>query len=183
MKFSQNSKFQVKIRNSKFTSMHTLLLSSNLQSVTFCLTFSYSVPMHVMRQNNAKPQRICRFFFLVSKKRSCRKIWISFRKRLRTTLKKFLDNWSKQFANTTQSFFDKRGFQKFRKKSPKILVYSDKFDKSILAKKVTLPVFLLTFFFTDLLITFGNYKYVKSMFSVPSEWLILRSESHFWLRM
>ena len=28
------------------------------------------------------------------------------------------------------------------------------------------------FFLTNLLITFGNYQYVKSMFSAPSEWLI-----------
>ena len=30
--------------------------------MTSCLTFSYSVPMHVMRKYNAKPQRICIFF-------------------------------------------------------------------------------------------------------------------------
>ena len=36
-------------------------------------------------------------------------------KSLRTTLKKFLDNRSKRFANTTQTFFDKRGFQKLEK--------------------------------------------------------------------
>ena len=32
--------------------------------MTSCLIFFYSVPMHVMRQYNAKPQRICIFFFL-----------------------------------------------------------------------------------------------------------------------
>ena len=32
--------------------------------MTSCLTFSYSVPMHVMRKYNAKPQRICIFFFI-----------------------------------------------------------------------------------------------------------------------
>ena len=53
LKFSHNSQFQGKIRNPKFTSMHTLILSSNLQSVTPCLTFSYSVPMHVMTKYNA----------------------------------------------------------------------------------------------------------------------------------
>ena len=31
--------------------------------MTFCLTFSYSVPMHVMRKYNAKAQRICIFIF------------------------------------------------------------------------------------------------------------------------
>ena len=30
--------------------------------MTSCLTFSYLVPMHVMRKYNAKPQRICSFF-------------------------------------------------------------------------------------------------------------------------
>ena len=62
MKFSQNSKCLVKIRNSKFTSMHTLVLSSNLLSVTFCLSSSYLVPMRVMRKYSARPQRICSFF-------------------------------------------------------------------------------------------------------------------------
>ena len=33
-----------------------------------------------------------------------------FRKSLHTILKKFLDNRSKRFANTTQTFFNKRGF-------------------------------------------------------------------------
>ena len=33
--------------------------------MTSCLTFSYSVPMHVMRKYNAKPQRICIFFKLI----------------------------------------------------------------------------------------------------------------------
>ena len=32
--------------------------------MTSCLTFSYSVPMHVMRKYNAKPQRICILFFI-----------------------------------------------------------------------------------------------------------------------
>ena len=36
-------------------------------------------------------------------------------KRLGITLKKFLDNRSKRFANTSQTFFDKRGFQKLDK--------------------------------------------------------------------
>ena len=49
-----------------------------------------------------------------------------FTKRLRTSLKKFLHNQSKRFANTTQTFFDKWGFQKLEKKSEKIHMYSDK---------------------------------------------------------
>ena len=57
-----------------------------------------------------------RIFFLVLKKRSK---FTKFRyvsaKRLRTTFKKFLDNRSKRFANTTQAFFEKRGFQKLEK--------------------------------------------------------------------
>ena len=36
-----------------------------------------------------------------------------FAKRLRTTLKRFLDNRSTRFANTTQTIFDKHGFQNF----------------------------------------------------------------------
>ena len=42
--------------------MHLLILNSNFYSVMSCLIFSYSVPMHVMRKYNAKPQRICRYF-------------------------------------------------------------------------------------------------------------------------
>ena len=49
-----------------------------------------------------------------------------FAKRLRTILKKFLDNRSKRFANTTQIFFDKWGFQKSEKKSGKIYMHLDK---------------------------------------------------------
>ena len=39
-----------------------------------------------------------------------------FAKKLRTMLKKFLDNPSKRLANITQTFFDKPGFQKLEKK-------------------------------------------------------------------
>ena len=60
----QNSKFQIKIRNSKFMSMHLLILNPNLQSVTSCLTFSDSVPMHVMRKYSVKPSRISTYFLL-----------------------------------------------------------------------------------------------------------------------
>ena len=51
-------------------------------------------------------------------------ILICFRKKtIRTTLKKFLDNRSKRFGNTTQTFFDKRRFRKLEKKSEKIHIY------------------------------------------------------------
>ena len=43
-------------------------------------------------------------FFLISE--------IIFAKRLRSTLKKFLDNRSKRFENTTQTLFDEQDFQK-----------------------------------------------------------------------
>ena len=57
--------------------MHTLILSSSLWSVTSYLTFSYSVPMHVMRKYNAKPQRICSFFKLcLSLKILCPPYWV-----------------------------------------------------------------------------------------------------------
>ena len=36
-------------------------------------------------------------------------------KKIHTILKKLLDNRWKRFANTTQKFFDKRGFQKLEK--------------------------------------------------------------------
>ena len=93
MKSSQNSKFQVKIRNSKFTSMHTLILSSNLYSVISCLTFSYSVPMHVMRKYNAKLQRICIFFLnsIGSKVANFEYFLVA---RFHITLKKFLGDWT-----------------------------------------------------------------------------------------
>ena len=42
-------------------------------------------------------------------------------KRLRTTLKKFLDNRLKRFANTTQRFFGKQGFQKKEKNLKKFV--------------------------------------------------------------
>ena len=55
---------------------------------------------------------IFEFFFLVSKTQSkVTKIEYILAKRLDTTLKKFLHNRSKRFANTSQTFFDKRGFQ------------------------------------------------------------------------
>ena len=54
-------------------------------------------------------------------KRSSHEILICFAKRLRTTLKKFLDNRSKQYANTIQIFFDKRGLQKLEKNLKKFI--------------------------------------------------------------
>ena len=54
-----------------------------------------------------------KFFFLVYTKRSnVTKFQHVFVKRLRNTLKKLLDSRTKWFANTTQTFFDKRSFQK-----------------------------------------------------------------------
>ena len=89
-----------------------------------------------------------------------------FAKILRTTLKKFLGNRSKRFANTTRRFYDKRNFQKLEKNLKKIHTYSDKLTNQFWLKKVTLYVFLLKiFYFTNLLITFEHYLYVKSMFS------------------
>ena len=44
-----------------------------------------------------------------------------FAKKLRTTLKNFLDNQSKRFANTTQTYFDKRSFQKLEKNLKKFI--------------------------------------------------------------
>ena len=61
------------------------------------------------------------FFFSFERTTKSREIWICFRKRLGTTLKKFLDNRSKRFANTSQTFFDKRGLQKLDKNLKKII--------------------------------------------------------------
>ena len=62
-----------------------------------------------------------------------------FAKRLRTILEKFLDNRSKLFANTTQTFFDKRSFRKLEKNLKNSYVFGQ-IDKSILDKiKFKLP--------------------------------------------
>ena len=62
------------------------------------------------------------FFSLVLKKQSIvTKFGYFFAKRLRTTLRMFLDNRSKRFANTSQNFFDKRGFQKLDKNQKKFI--------------------------------------------------------------
>ena len=67
-----------------------------------------------------------------------------FAKRLRTTLEKFLDSRSKRFANTTQTFFDKRSFQKLEKN----LQIFGQIDKSILAKKNYVTGFFVDQFFS-----------------------------------
>ena len=67
-----------------------------------------------------------------------------FAKRLRTTLEKFLDSRSKRFANTTQTFFDKRSFQKLEKN----LKIFRQIDKSILAKKNYVTGFFVDQFFS-----------------------------------
>ena len=56
-----------------------------------------------------------RFFFISKKRSKVTKFGFVFPKNLRTTLKKFLNNQSKRLATTTQTFFDKRGFQKLEK--------------------------------------------------------------------
>ena len=63
-----------------------------------------------------------RNFLLVLKERSKdTKFGYVFAKRLRTTLKKFLDNLSERFANTTQTFFEKWDFQKLEKNLKKFI--------------------------------------------------------------
>ena len=62
------------------------------------------------------------------------------------------------FANTTQTFFDKQGFQKLEKNLKKIHMYSDKLANRFWLKKITSLGFLLNnFFSTILLTTFWNY--------------------------
>ena len=119
-----------------------------------------------------------------------------FAKRQRPTLKKVLSNRSKRFTNTIQRFIDKRDFQKLGRNLKKFTCIRTNWQINIGYKKVTLSVFLANnFFFTNLLRTFWNYKYLKSMFSALSECLIsprflshqevfkMLFESHCWLRM
>ena len=61
------------------------------------------------------------FFLILKNWLKVTKFGYIFTKRLRTILKKFLGNRSKRFANTTQTFFDKRGFQKLEKNLKKFL--------------------------------------------------------------
>ena len=46
-----------------------------------------------------------------------------FAKKIRIALVKFLDNRSKRFAKTTQTFFDKRGFHKLEKNLKKFIYF------------------------------------------------------------
>ena len=63
------------------------------------------------------------------------------------------------------------GFSKIRKKSEKIHMYSENLTNQIW-QKLRYRFFAEQLFFTYLLRTFGNYYYLESMFSAPSEWLI-----------
>ena len=44
-------------------------------------------------------------------------------KRIPTTLKKFLGNWSKRFINTTESFLDKWNFRKLETNLKKFMIF------------------------------------------------------------
>ena len=84
-----------------------------------------------------------RNFLLVFTKRSkVAKFGYDFATRLRTALKKYLNNRLKRFANSTQKFVDKRSFQKLEKIWKNSYVFG-KIDNQFWLKKVTLPVFLL----------------------------------------
>ena len=88
------------------------------------------------------------FFFLVLKKLSkVAKFGYVFAQRLRTTLKKFLDNRSKFFANMTRTFVDKRGFPKLEKKL-KQFMFSDKLTNQFWLKKSYITVFHSKTFFS-----------------------------------
>ena len=80
-------------------------------------------------------------------------------KRLRNTLKKFLDNRSKWFANTTQIFFDKQGFQKLLKNLKIFICIWTNWQINFEKKKVTLPVFSPCFKF--FLIPIPKWKKMK----------------------
>ena len=70
--------------------------------MTSCLTFSYSLLMHVMRKYNAKPQRICIFFFRIRIRIMCRirvSLWNSLEKVILNMLK-----ISRKFGVAPQSF-------------------------------------------------------------------------------
>ena len=66
-----------------------------------------------------------------------------FAKRLRTTLKMFLNNRSEQFANMTQILFDKRSFQKLEKYLNKNSHAFGKIEKNFLVKNI----FVIFFFY------------------------------------
>ena len=67
--------------------------------------------------------------------------------------------------NTAHRFLDKRYLRKLES-----LRKFEEIYKSILAKKKVTLLFFFLIIFTNLLITFWNYWYVKSMFSAPSKW-------------
>ena len=125
-----------------------------IKFITIFVIFSYYFFFSISSQFGRIHMNFIRFFsnlrifFLVLKKRlNVTKYACIFAKRLHTTLKKFLDNRSRRFANTTQIFFDKRGFQKLEK-NWKSLFVSGKIDESILAKKkLRYPFFTKHFFF------------------------------------
>ena len=88
-----------------------------------------------------------KFFFLVLIKRSKdTKFRHVFEKRLRATLKKYLDNRSKRFANTTQTFFDKRGFQKLEKNLKKFICIQINWQINFGKKKLRYRFFRWPFF-------------------------------------
>ena len=66
------------------------------------------------------------FFFSFEKSIKSHTIWICSCKK--TTLKKFLDNRSKQFRNTRKIFFDKWGFQKLEKNLKKFIFTQTNFS-------------------------------------------------------
>ena len=86
------------------------------------------------------------FFFFFCRNNRVTKFVYVFVKRLRTALKKFLDNRSKRFADTTQTFFDKQDFQKLGKNRKKFYVFGQ-IDKSVLSeKKLRYSLFVEHFF-------------------------------------
>ena len=120
----------------------------------------------------------CRFFakfsVLVLKNDEVTKFRTVFAKRLSTALKKFLDNRSKRFANTTQTFFNKRGFQKLEKNLNKFICIRTKIRTIWIKKELRYRFFCWRIFFS-LLCYYNNFweiLYVKSIFSASSEWLI-----------
>ena len=91
---------------------------------------------------------IFEIFFLVLKKQSkVMKFGYVLAKRLGSTLMKFLDNRSKRFANTSQTFFDKQGFQKLDENLNKIIRFRTKWKNQVWLKKSYVTGFLLNHFF------------------------------------
>ena len=149
--------------------MHTLILSSNLQLVTSCLTFPYSVSMHVMRKYNTKPQRICSFFhfkwiyWFFRIHMNCFNFFYAFENsRVHITHKNFSHNWTNSCTIIGSIFFRNRYFYK-RKKNWKNSCVFWKINKFICNEKNTgsLIIYQTIIFFTYLLITFRHYNYSK----------------------